>query len=123
MELAALARGRRHPDRSAMALDDLLADREADAGAGVFPHRVQPLEDHEDALEVLRLDADAVVGDGDLPRIALVLGADVDARYAGAAELERVADQVLEQLRELHVVHALGGQRIPGDGGPGLLER
>src|SRR4051795_12497268 len=101
MERAAGAELRLEPDAPAVALGDLLADGKADAGAGVLAHGMQALEQHEDALEVLRLDADAVVGDADAPVAALVDGRDVDPRYARAAELERVADQVLEQLREL----------------------
>jgi hypothetical protein len=50
-----------HPDPSAVPLDDLLADGEADAGAGVLLARVQALEDDEDALGESRVDADAVV--------------------------------------------------------------
>jgi hypothetical protein len=37
-------------------LDDLLADRQADAGAVEFLALVQPLEHAEDSVEVLRLD-------------------------------------------------------------------
>ena len=52
-------------DRAAVALGDLAAERQADAGAGVDVARVQPLEDAEDALLVVALEADAVVGDGE----------------------------------------------------------
>ena len=48
-----------------MAFDDLLADGEADPGARPLAS-VQALENDEDAVEVLGLDAHAVVGDGDL---------------------------------------------------------
>src|SRR5258705_360440 len=41
----------------------------------------------------------------------------------GGAELERVADQVLEELRELQVVRLEAGQRVIGDGGARLLDR
>ena len=117
MERAANAQLRLDPDAPAMALDDLLADGKADAGARVLAHGMQPLKQHEDALEVLRLDADAVVGHRDAPFARLLGGAHVDARQRRPAELERVADQVLEELRELHLVDVRGGQRIPGDGG------
>jgi hypothetical protein len=46
-----------------MALHDLLGDGEANAGAGVLMPIVQALKDQEDALEVLRLNADAVILD------------------------------------------------------------
>jgi hypothetical protein len=44
-----------------MALDDLLADRQADATATVFVPVVQTLEDAEDSIRVLGIKADAVV--------------------------------------------------------------
>src|ERR1043165_9905826 len=123
MELAALARGRAHPDAAAVALDDFLADGEPDAGARILAHGVQPLEEHEDALEVLRLDADAVVGHRDAPLARLLRRRDVDARHGAATELERVAHQVLEELRELHLVRLDGGQAVPRDGGAGFADR
>src|SRR5262249_20631605 len=93
------------PDPSAMAVDHLLAYREADPGTGVFIPGMQPLEHHEDTLEVLLLDADTVVGDRKTPFAFQVLEADVDAhRLVLLPELDRVADQILEELRELRVV-------------------
>src|ERR1700722_788902 len=53
------------PDRSAVMLDDLAAHREANPGAGIGRPVVQALEDHEDAVRVLSLDANAVVGHGE----------------------------------------------------------
>src|SRR4051794_26660848 len=104
MERAAGAELRLDPDAPAVALGDLFADGEADAGAGVFAHGMQALEQHENALEVLRLDADAVVGDADAPLRVFLQRRDANARHRLAAELERIADQVLEELRELHLV-------------------
>src|SRR5579884_527116 len=103
---ATLARLGLGPDAAAVALDDLAADGQADAGAGVLLLRVQPLEDDEDALQVLRVDADAVVTNPEQPLAAprRAAGADVDHRPGGAAELQRVADQVLEQLHQLRRV-------------------
>src|SRR4051812_36585838 len=66
-EGGAVARLRLDPDPAAVALDDLAAERQADAGAGVLVAGVQALEHAEDALVVLGRDADAVVGDADLP--------------------------------------------------------
>ena len=62
---------------------------------------VQALEQHEDALEVLGRDADAVVAHREAPAGVARLGLDVHLRRLGAAELDRVAEQVLEQLGEL----------------------
>src|SRR5919106_1124266 len=50
-----------HPDPPTMALDDFLGDRQTDAGAGILVSAMQALEDQEDPLGKLRLDADAVV--------------------------------------------------------------
>src|SRR5690242_9721545 len=44
-----------YPDAAAVTLDDLLAEREANPGARVRGARVQPLEQPEDVLEVLRI--------------------------------------------------------------------
>src|SRR6185437_15859671 len=51
------------PDPAAEVLDDLPAHREADAGARVRGPVVQALEDQENAVSVLGLDPDPVVGD------------------------------------------------------------
>ena len=67
VEGRALAGLRLDPDPAAVALDDFLADRQADAGAGILVAGVQALEDQEDAFGVLRVDADAVVADGEEP--------------------------------------------------------
>src|SRR5438874_8229547 len=103
MERGAPTEPRFDPDAPPVALDHLLADGKADAGAGVLTHGMQPLEQHEDALEVLRLDADAVVGDRDTPLGVFLHRRDMDARRRLTAELERVADEVLEKLRQLHL--------------------
>src|SRR5882672_10274277 len=99
MEAAALARRRFEPDAAAVAVDHLLADGEADAGAGVPALVVQALEHHEDALEILRLDADAVVLHGDLELVVPLDRGYMDAGLRLAVELDGVADQVLHQLR------------------------
>src|SRR6185295_5268806 len=77
-ERAPLAGLRLDPDAPAVALDDLLHDREPDARAGVIRLVVQPLEHHEDAIAVLRVQADAVVLHGEEPHLVARLGADVD---------------------------------------------
>src|SRR5439155_15529307 len=115
--------GRRlRPDPAAVPLDDLLADGQPDAGAGVLIARVQALEDDEDALEVPGLDADAVVPDHEQPLRVLGLDADVDPWPLGAAELDGVADQVLEQGGDLDRVPGHGRQAVPRDLGAALLQ-
>src|SRR6185503_2655446 len=93
------------PDPPTMTLDDPLADGEADAAARVFVPAVQPLEYGEDPGGVFGLDPDSVVRDREDP-VSLVTGRRyVDSRHgAGGDELDRVRDEVLEQLRELGLV-------------------
>ena len=87
---------------------------------------VQALEDREDLLGVLRVDADAVVGDRELARRRRPRGRpctrDLRAPVA-ARNLMRVADQVLEQRGQ-----QASGRRAPSaasstlDGGAGVLD-
>src|SRR5919197_2631153 len=49
------------PDPAVVALDDPLADREADPAAGIRLAAVQPLEHGEDPFRVARIDPDPVV--------------------------------------------------------------
>src|SRR5260221_4781507 len=62
-ERGALARDAFGGDVAAVAPDDLAGDREADPGAVVARAAVQPLERDEDPVDVLLVEADAVVLD------------------------------------------------------------
>src|SRR4029450_13144413 len=95
-EAAACSGSGLDPDPPAVALDDLLADREADPGPGVLVASVEALEGREDALGVLEVDPDAVVAHAEDPLGVLALHADPHLGHGLAAELDRVADQVLE---------------------------
>src|SRR5512133_1719245 len=53
-------RGGFEPDAAAVELDDLLGQRQADAGACILGLAVQAIEDGEDLLRVVGSDADAV---------------------------------------------------------------
>ncbi len=53
---------------------------------GYCSRRVQALEDQEDAVGELRIDADAVVADREQPAVRLPLGGDVDFRPPLAPE-------------------------------------
>ena len=86
------------PDPPAVCFDDLLADRQPDSGARVLVAGMQPLEDGEDAVSVLRFDPDAVVGYGELPFAVPAGRGYLDPGRLAAAELDGVTDQVLEQL-------------------------
>src|SRR5258708_7379266 len=123
MEGAAFAEFRLDPDAPAVTLDHLLADGEPDARSRVFDLVVQPLEHHEDALEVLRLDADAIVLHHEFPVIGFRHTKNIDSGNGCRAELERVADQILQELRELQVVALELRQTLPGDRRARLLDR
>src|SRR5689334_10979679 len=56
-----------HPDPSAVAVDDLLGDRQTDAGAGILRTRMQPLKHRKNRFRIFRSDADAVVANRKLP--------------------------------------------------------
>ena len=78
-----------------------MTDGQADAGARVLGAGVEALEDLEDALGVLRLNANAVVLDGKQPLTLAVPGGDMDARRVLAPELDGIGDEVLENQHEL----------------------
>ena len=61
VEARALAGLRGHPDPAGVVVQNLLTDRQADAVAGILLAAVKPLEHHENAIPVLRVDSDAVV--------------------------------------------------------------
>ena len=79
-------RGRFHPDVTAVPLHDLFTDGQADTGAGIFISAVEPLKDNEDALLVLRRDADAVILHRQEPVVFPDLGRDVNPGRLLAAE-------------------------------------
>ena len=83
---------------------------------------MQALEDHEDPVAVLRVDADAVVAHDEVPAAVFTRGRDVDDRRRFAAELHGVADEVLEQLLELRRVGHDGGQGSAPDLRAALLD-
>ncbi len=64
--------------RTAVVLDDLLAQRQADAIALEAIAAVEAMEDVEDALVVFGRDADSVVAHAQEPATVLGLRADVD---------------------------------------------
>src|SRR5260370_25544711 len=79
---------------------------------------MQTLEHTEDAVQVLLIEADAVVFDRNLTdiqpalRVVAQVTADLnDGRLCGLAELYAVANQVLQQLRHLTAVRDNDRQR------------
>src|SRR5580693_8254403 len=108
------------PDPAAEVIDDLPAHRQADARARVRGPLVQALEDQENAVSILRLDPDSVIGDGKRPECAVALGGDGDPRRLLAGELQRVADQVLEDDRHQRELGPHHWQGAGLDHGAGL---
>src|SRR5205085_1391927 len=79
-ERAALAGRALRPDAAAVMLDDPLAHREPDAGAGIGALAVQPVERLEDLLRLALLHPDAVVLHSEPPGRIHAVGADRHAR-------------------------------------------
>ena len=107
------------PDVATVAADDFFANGEADAGAGVFVGGVEALKDDEDTVGKSRVNADAIVGNGEVPVGVVLCGGDGDVGgKVGFAEFEGIADEVLEELGELGVVAVEGGKgAVDGDDG------
>lgn len=106
-----------------MELDDLLAHRQADSAAGIDVLGVEPLEDHEHLVGILGFDPDAVVGHREPPQLPFPDRADTDLRcQVRAAELHRVADQVLPEHAHLGGIGDQGRQRIVRDRCARLLD-
>jgi len=101
--------------------DNLFADRQPDPRASILLPVVKPLKDDEDALGVLRRDANAVVPYGKDPPTAITAGRDMHAGRLVTPEFDRVSDQVLEQLTQLGGISHYGRKGIMGHMGPVLF--
>src|SRR5690349_5465649 len=87
------------PDAPAVALDDLLAEGEADAAARDLG--VETFEDREHRLGLGRGEPAAVVAHGEDPFAGAPLGRDVHAGGLAAAEFDRIAEKILKNLSNL----------------------
>src|SRR5262249_38711977 len=104
-EDAAAAGGAFDPEAAAVELDELPGEGEAESSAfGPLSVR-RLLELLEDRLELLRRDAGAGVGDGDLDMPVVEPGGDVDATL-GRSELDRVGHEVEADLTDATPVGA-----------------
>src|SRR5580658_6945295 len=103
------------PDSSAVTLNHALANCQSDAGAGIFPVTMEPLENTEDYLLVMGIDADAVVPHREAPRGALAGGRDVDFGRIFRSIFECVADEILKYLLQVGFAHADLGQWVASD--------
>ena len=83
-----------------MALDRLLADRQADSGTRIIGPAMEALKEHEDAFLELWIDADAVIANAEDPFLLAAVGVDMDPRRLRSPELDGIADQVLQHMDE-----------------------
>src|ERR1044071_851813 len=99
------------PRPATVAFGDLADYRQADAGALDFVAALEGLEQPPDLVGELGRDADAVVGDRDLPAPGVALRGQRDRHRAFSVVLDRVAHQVEQDLLELDPRRAQLGQR------------
>src|SRR5204863_3481550 len=90
-----------HPDRSAVALDDLLGDVKAESEAAVIRRRdlAAAMEALEDLPELVGRNADAAIAHGSEQRVAFVVHRDGNVAAVGRI-LHRVLQQLAEDLLE-----------------------
>jgi len=86
-----------NPDLSPVSFDDFFADCQPNAGSRILAARMQSLEDHKNTFRILRTDPDAVILYPEQPFFLTLLRADMDRGRMLAAELDGIADQVLEE--------------------------
>src|SRR5208337_568537 len=121
MESGTCSRFRLHPHAATMALHNLFADRQANARAGIFLTAMQALKNNENPVKILRSDADAVIAYAELPSTVLPSSGNVNAwRFLRPPELDGIAEQILEKLRQLRLVGEKCRERIVRDLGPAL---
>jgi hypothetical protein len=95
---------------AAMPLGYLLADGQSYTGAGVLVPSVQSLEHSENLVEVLRFDSDAIVLHRDDPSAPAIPGSrDMYPGHFATLVLDGIADEILKQLNQLHVVRKNDG--------------
>ena len=96
------------PDPPLIAFDDAFADGKPQTGTGVFV-LIEPLEQAEDFIGILRRKADTVILNRNEPHLPLLLCLNLDARYLPRRLIfKRIGDQVLEDLAQLSRVCLYG---------------
>ena len=79
-----------------MPLDDAFADGKANSRSGILLPCMQALEYLENAFGEFGFEANAVVLHSKQPFMPTVTGGDMDSRCLLAAELDGIADEVLQ---------------------------
>src|SRR5205823_13460008 len=122
-ERRALARRAARRDLSSVTFRYFATDCQSDPRSLVTSASVQAFKHRENALGILLVEADAVVGDDDARARAVVqLARDLDARrHALAMELQRVAGEVLQELAHLQRIGVDRRELADGDLAAGLV--
>src|SRR4051794_2301747 len=95
---------RRNPDSAAVPFYYAFADSQTDARARDLA-RMQPPENAENALLILRRNPDPVIPDGEEPVVVIALGSDFHlGRNSVRPVFDGVADQVLKDLHQTGAV-------------------
>src|SRR5271166_1059704 len=116
MEGGTCSRFRLHPHAAAVPFHNLFADRQANAGARILLTAVQALENNENPVKILRGYANAVIAYAELPGTMLPYCGNMNAgRFLPPPELDGIAEQILEKLRQLRLVGDQCRQRIVRD--------
>lgn len=85
-----------HPDAPAVAFNNALAHRQTYASTGILAASVQALENDENAIGILRIDANAVIADTEHPFALFPAGSDMNQRDILATKFDAVGEQILE---------------------------
>src|SRR5438067_9011048 len=99
-----------------MVFDDFFADCQPHAVTWVLSPGVQTLKNLENKLLVFVSYANPIVDNRKHPFFAPFFSGDRDSRRLFAAELNRIADQILKQLYPLKTISQNRGQRVTSNG-------
>ena len=120
-ERGAAARFALHGDSAVAGVDNLLADPQAEAEAGMPLDRGRPFEAMEDPLLLLR--QDSFSGVPYLHARAVLVGVELDLDGTAAAELDRVGEQVGDHLADADPIPVAdhSGRRRSSTGEPACV--
>ena len=101
-----------------VAFDNLFTDRQTHAGSFIVTAAMQPLKQLKDAISILIIKPDAVIGKDQLTVCRFIEDADRRATpfdlqmrcYPGSMKLQSVSQQILKELPHLEFIRVDGGQ-------------